>query len=77
MRKLLLLTVATMSLTTVAQVKKVAPREVIFTDGDLIDGDLSKPDVEYFNPACRVQHSSLIKLREEFKDKVMESAREL
>lgn len=76
MRALLLLAVA-ISLTSFAQTKKAEPKEIIFGDGDLIDGDLSKPDVEYFGTGVKVEHTSLIRVRETFKEKVMESAREL
>lgn len=76
MRSLLLLAVA-MSLTSSAQTKKPEPKEIIFGEGDLIDGDLSRPDVEYLGPGVKVEHTSLIRVRETFKEKVMESAREL
>lgn len=76
MRALLLLAVA-MSITSFAQTKKAEPKEIIFGDGDLIDGDLSKPDVEYIGTGVKVEHTSLIRVRETFKEKVMESAREL
>ncbi len=81
MRKVLLLIVATMSLATFAQKKpepRQATKEIIFGDGDFIDDvDLSKPDVEYFKSDVGAKHASLLRVREEFKDKVMESARDL
>lgn len=81
MRKVLLLAVASMSLVSFAQkkaeVKQPPTKEIIFGEGDVIDGDLSRPDVEYFGPGPGVRHQSLIKVREEFNAKVMESAREL
>ena len=46
-------------------------------DDDTIEGDLSKPDGEYVEARKRVKHSNLIKIREEFKDKVMQSVGEL
>ena len=76
MRALLLLAVA-VSLTSFAQTKKPEPKEIIFGDGDLIDGDLSKPDVEYIGGHPTTEHTSLIRVRVNFKEKVMESAREL
>ena len=81
MRKLLLLIVATMSLATFAQ-KKPEPRqptkEIIFGDGDLIDDvDLARPDVEYIKGRDAVPHASLLKIREEFKAKVMDSVSDL
>ncbi|MDP1823685.1 MAG: hypothetical protein Q8L48_10595 [Archangium sp.] len=39
--------------------------------------DLSRPDVEYFGHGPGVRHQNLIRVRQEFNDKVMESAREL
>ncbi len=46
-------------------------------EDDTIEGDLSKPDGEYVEARKRVKHSNLIKIREEFKDKVMQSVGEL
>lgn len=50
--------------------------EYSFED-DTIEGDLSKPDGEYVEARKQVKHSNLIKIREEFKDKVMQSVGEL
>jgi hypothetical protein len=50
--------------------------EYSFED-DTIEGDLSKPDGEYVEARKKVKHSNLIKIREEFKDKVMQSVGEL
>ena len=50
--------------------------EYSFED-DTIEGDLTKPDGEYVEARKRVKHSNLIKIREEFKDKVMQSVGEL
>jgi hypothetical protein len=46
-------------------------------DDDTIEGDLTKPDGEYVEARNKVRHSNLIKIREEFKDKVMQSVGEL
>ena len=46
-------------------------------DDDTIEGDLTKPDGEYVEARNKVKHSNLIKIREEFKDKVMQSVGEL
>jgi hypothetical protein len=46
-------------------------------DDDTIEGDLTKPDGEYVEARKTVKHSNLIKIREEFKDKVMQSVGEL
>jgi hypothetical protein len=46
-------------------------------EDDTIEGDLTKPDGEYVEARKKVKHSNLIRIREEFKDKVMESVGEL
>lgn len=46
-------------------------------EGDTIEGDLNKPDGEYVEARKTVKHSNLIRIREEFKDKVMQSVGEL
>lgn len=46
-------------------------------EDDTIEGDLTKPDGEYVEARKRVKHSKLIRIREEFKDKVMQSVGEL
>ena len=46
-------------------------------EDDTIEGDLTRPDGEYVEARKRVKHSNLIRIREEFKDKVMESVGEL
>ncbi len=46
-------------------------------DDDTIEGDLTKPDGEYVEARRKVKHSNLIRIREEFKDKVMQSVGEL
>ena len=56
--------------------QKGGPQTIDFED-DTIEGDLTKPDGEYVEARKRVKHSNLIRIREEFKDKVMESVGEL
>ena len=46
-------------------------------EDDTIEGDLTKPDGEYVEARKKVRHSNLIRIREEFKDKVMQSVGEL
>jgi hypothetical protein len=46
-------------------------------EDDTIEGDLSRPDGEYVEGRKAVKHSNLIRIREEFKQKVMESVGEL
>jgi hypothetical protein len=79
MRKALVLMVVTSSMVALGQSSSQRPvpvqpvQEMSFED-DLISGDLSRPDVEYFTPGVRTPHPRLIKVREAFKEKVMESA---
>jgi len=68
-----------------AQEKKGESRErieyekktVINFDDDTIQGDLTRPDGEYVEARKRVNHSNLIKIREEWKDKVKQAAAEM
>ncbi len=50
---------------------------VINFEDDTIEGDLSRPDGEYVESIKRVNHSNLIRIREEYRDKVMQSVDEL
>lgn len=52
-------------------------KTVINFEDDTIQGDLTKPDGEYVESRKKVRHSNLIKIREEFKDKVLQSVGEL
>ena len=52
-------------------------KTVINFEDDTIEGDLTKPDGEYVEARKKVKHSNLIRIREEFKDKVMQSVGEL
>jgi hypothetical protein len=68
-----------------AQEKKAEPRErieyekktVINFDEDTIQGDLTRPDGEYVEARKRVNHSNLIQIREEWRDKVKQAAAEM
>lgn len=46
-------------------------------EDDTIEGDLTKPDGEYIDAREKVKHSNLIRIREDFEDKVMQSVGEL
>lgn len=46
-------------------------------EDDTIEGDLTRPDGEYVDAVKRVNHTNLIRIREEFKEKVMQSVGEL
>lgn len=81
-RWLVVITLALASLPATAQEKKGGGEQFKKTtefnfEDDTIEGDLSKPDGEYVEARKRVKHSNLIKIREEFKDKVMQSVGEL
>ena len=83
MKKILgLMTVVVLSAPAFAQdkgggnVQYKKQTEYSFED-DTIEGDLTKPDGEYVEAKQKVKHSNLIKIREEFKAKVMQSVGEL
>jgi hypothetical protein len=57
-------------------VKYARQTEINFED-DTIEGDLTRPDGEYVEARKKPPHSNLIRVREEFKDKVMKSVGEL
>lgn len=81
MKTLLMFAIIATALPAVAQqkggdVKYARTTEYNFED-DTIEGDLTKPDGEYVEARKRVKHSNLIRIREEFKDKVMQSVGEL
>ena len=84
MRKLLLMTVLALPLAAAGQEKKVPePRveyekkTVINFDDDTIQGDLTRPDGEYVEARKRVNHSNLIKIREDWREKVKQGAADL
>jgi hypothetical protein len=54
-----------------------AEAERVQLRGDTIEGDLTRPDGEYIEALKRVPHSNLIRIREEYRDKVMQSVDEL
>ena len=80
MRRLLfaILLVTALPARSFAQAKKgdKAAQVVNFED-DTIQGDLTKPDGEYVESRKKVQHTNLIRIREEFKDKVLQSVSDL
>lgn len=52
-------------------------KTVINFEDDTIEGDLKKPDSEYVDARRKVDHSNLIKLRESWRDKVMQASGDL
>ena len=82
--KLLLMAILLFGFSAVAQDKKGGGDNVTYKktteysfEDDTIEGDLTKPDGEFVEARKKVRHSNLIKIREEFKDKVMQSVGEL
>ncbi len=52
-------------------------KTVINFEDDTIEGDLKRPDGEYVEARRRVDHSNLIKIRENWRDKVMQASGDL
>ncbi|MFL5263925.1 MAG: adventurous gliding motility protein CglF [Anaeromyxobacteraceae bacterium] len=84
MRKVFLLTALVLPLAANAQEKKqpdprveYEKKTVINFDDDTIQGDLTRPDGEYVEARKRVNHSNLIKIREDWREKVKQSAADL
>jgi hypothetical protein len=84
MKKLILWGAIAVALPAQAQEEKAGDDTVRYSktttinfEDDTIEGDLTRPDGEYVEARKRVKHSNLIRIREEFKDKVMESVGEL
>ena len=79
MRRLLALLALALPLLAGAQSKKDAPaprveyekKTVINFEDDTIQGDLTRPDGEYVEARKKVQHSNLIKIREDWREKVL------
>jgi hypothetical protein len=84
MRKRFLLTALLVPIAGLAQEKKqpeprveYEKKTVINFDDDTIQGDLTRPDGEYVEARKRVNHSNLIKIREDWKDKVKQAAKDM
>jgi hypothetical protein len=52
-------------------------KTVINFEDDTIEGDLKRPDGEYVEARKKVDHSNLIKIRENWREKVMQSSGDL
>jgi hypothetical protein len=52
-------------------------KTVINFEDDTIEGDLKRPDGEYVESRQRVDHSNLIRIREDWREKVMQASGEL
>ncbi len=85
MRKLLTMTLLLVPLLGAAQEKKpeaqpkveYEKKTVINFEDDTIEGDLKRPDGEYVEARQKVDHSNLIKIREDWRDKVMQASGDL
>jgi hypothetical protein len=83
MRKQLLLAAVALPLLAQAEEGKPAPeveyekKTVINFDDDTIEGDLTRPDGEYVEARKRVEHSDLIRVREDWREKVKQAAAEM
>jgi len=60
-----------------ATAAKAQKRTEFSFEEDTIEGDLSRPDGEYIEALKRVPHSNLIRIREDFWEKAMQSVDEL
>jgi len=52
-------------------------KEIVFGQGDDIIGEGEGPDVQLFSEPSPVKHTSLIRVREDFKDQVLRSVQDL
>jgi len=84
MRTLLLTIALALPLAAAAQQKNDAPpkveyekKTVINFEDDTIEGDLKRPDGEYVEARQKVEHSNLIRIREDWREKVMQSSGDL
>ncbi len=84
MLKLLLAMLASAPLLAAAQEKtqpqpkvEYEKKTVINFEDDTIEGDLKRPDGEYVEARQKVDHSNLIRIREDWRDKVMQSSGDL
>jgi hypothetical protein len=84
MRTVFFLLALALPLTGRSQEKKQAEarveyekKTVINFDDDTIQGDLTRPDGEYVEARKRVNHSNLIKIRDEWRDKVKHAAADM
>lgn len=60
-----------------AEAKKADRTQVVNFEDDTVQGDLTKPDGEYIEAKKAVNHTNLIRIREEFRDKVLQSVSDL
>jgi hypothetical protein len=52
-------------------------KTVINFEDDTIEGDLKRPDGEYVEARQKVEHSNLIRIREDWREKLMQASGDL
>lgn len=52
-------------------------KTVINFEDDTIEGDLKRPDGEYVEARQKVEHSNLIRIREDWREKVLQASGDL
>ena len=85
MRNLLVTIALLLPLLAAAQEDKGTPpprveyekKTVINFEDDTIEGDLKRPDGEYVEARQRVDHSNLIRIREDWREKVLQASGDL
>jgi len=83
MRDLAIITLLLLLAPAAVRAEEPAPKveyekkTVINFEDDTIEGDLKRPDGEYVEARRKVDHSNLIKIREEWRDKVMQASGDL
>jgi hypothetical protein len=88
MRTLLLMLVLLVPLVASAEERGAAAQQpaprveyekktVINFEDDTIEGDLKRPDGEYVEARRKVDHSNLIKIRESWREKVLQASGDL
>ena len=60
-----------------AQKKTERKTEIVFETGTDVSADIASPNLETVTVGPPIHHSSILKVRENFKDKVMASVSEL
>jgi len=84
MRTLALLTLLALPTAPLAEDKASPKPNVVYEkktvidfEADTLDGDLKRPDGEYVESRRKVSHSNLIRIREDWREKVMQASGEL
>lgn len=85
MRKSVLMVALVLPLVTFAQEAAKKPeakveyekKTVINFEDDTIQGDLTRPDGEYIEARKRVNHSNLIRIRENWREKVKQAVADM